>query len=104
MSKYKKIITVDLNREPNAVGTLGSLTKFKALNNWFFDSLLSPIVSIQLDLTGKIEDNVRKVQSRRYIVEFAKDASGAFTALGQSALNSFNTLFRGNSSIDITDF
>jgi hypothetical protein len=101
---YKKIITVDLNREPTAVGSIGSITKFKALNNWFFDSLLSPIVSIQLDLTGKIEDNVRKVQSRRYIVDFAKDASGAFTALGQSALNSFNTLFRGNSSIDITDF
>jgi len=101
---YKKIITVDLNREPTAVGSIGSITKFKALNNWFFDSLLSPIVSIQLDLTGKIEDNVRKVQSRRYIVDFAKDASGAYTALGQSALNSFNTLFRGNSSIDITDF
>jgi hypothetical protein len=101
---YKKIITVDLNREPSAVGSIGSVTKFKALNNWFFDSLLSPIVSVQLDLTGKIEDNVRKIQSRRYIVDFAKDASGAFTALGQSALNSFNTLFRGNSSIDITDF
>ena len=101
---YKKIITVDLNKEPTAVGSIGSITKFKALNNWFFDSLLSPIVSIQLDLTGKIEDNVRKVQSRRYIVDFAKDASGAFTTLGQSALNSFNTLFRGNSSIDITDF
>jgi hypothetical protein len=101
---YKKIITVDLNKEPTAVGSIGSITKFKALNNWFFDSLLSPIVSIELNLTGKIEDNVRKVQSRRYIVDFAKDASGAYTALGQSALNSFNTLFRGNSSIDITDF
>ena len=93
---YKKIITVDLNKEPTAVGSIGSITKFKALNNWFFDSLLSPIVSIELNLSGKIEDNVRKIQSRRYIVDFAKDASGAFTALGQSALNSFNTLFRGN--------
>jgi len=103
-NKYKKIITVDLNREPNAVGTLGTLTKFKAVNNWFFDGLMSPIVSIELDLTGKVEDNVRKVLSRRYIVDFATDASGNLTALGQSALNSFNTLFRGNSSIFITDF
>jgi len=103
-NKYKKIITVDLNREPNAVGTLGTLTKFKAVNNWFFDGLMSPIVSIELDLTGKVEDNVRKVLSRRYIVDFATDASGNLTALGQSALNSFNTLFRGNSSIVITDF
>ena len=103
-NKYKKIITVDLNREPNAVGTLGTLTKFKAVNNWFFDGLMSPIISVELDLTGKVENNVRKVLSRRYIVDFASDASGNLTALGQSALNSFNTLFRGNSSIVVSDF
>lgn len=103
-NKYKKIITVDLNREPNAVGTLGALTKFKAVNNWFFDGLMSPIISVELDLSGKVEDNVRKVLSRRYIVDFASDASGNLTALGQSALNSFNTQFRGKSSILVTDF
>ena len=103
-NQYKKIITVDLNREPGDIGSLGSVSSFRALNNWFFDSLLSPIISVQLDLTGKIESNVRKVKSRRYIVDFAKDASGSLTPLGQSALNSFNTLFRGNSSIAITDF
>jgi len=103
-NKYKKIITVDLNREPSAVGALGTINKFKAVNNWFFDGLMSPIISVELDLTGKVENNVRKIQSRRYIVDFAKDASGALTNLGQSALNSFNTLFRGNSSILITDF
>lgn len=103
-NRYKKIITVDLNREPSAVGSLGSITTFQALNNHFFDALLSPIVSVQLDLTGKVENNVRKILSRRYIVEFAKDASGNFTPLGQAALNSFNTLFRGNSSINISDF
>jgi hypothetical protein len=103
-NRYKKIITVDLNREPSTVGSLGSITTFQALNNHFFDALLSPIVSVQLDLTGKVENNVRKVLSRRYIVEFAKDASGNFTPLGQAALNSFNTLFRGNSSINISDF
>ena len=103
-NKYKKIITVDLNREPNAVGTLGALTKFKAVNNWFFDGLMSPIISVELDLSGKVENNVRKVLSRRYIVDFASDGSGNLTALGQSALNSFNTQFRGNSSILVTDF
>ena len=103
-NKYKKIITVDLNREPNAVGTLGTLTKFKAVNNWFFDGLMSPIISVELDLTGRVENNVRKVLSRRYIVDFASDASGNLTALGQSALNSFNTQFRGKSSIIISDF
>jgi hypothetical protein len=103
-NKWKKVISVDLNREPNAVGSLGSIAQFKAQNNWFFDGLLSPIISVELDLTGKVEDNVRKILSRRYIVDFAKDASGNYTPLGQSALNSFNTLYRGNSSINISDF
>lgn len=103
-NKYKKIITVDLNREPNSIGTLGNITKFKAVNNWFFDGLMSPIISIELDLTNKVENNVRKIRSRRYILNFNKDLNGNLTDLGQSALNSYNSLFRGNSSILITDF
>lgn len=103
-NKYKKIITVDLNREPSDISSLNSITKFKAVNNWFFDNLMSPIVSVELDLTGKVENNVRKVKSRRYIVEFNTDVDGNLTNLGQSALSSFNTLFKGNTSINITDF
>ena len=103
-NKYKKIITVDLNREPIPVGTLGVLSTFKSSPNWFFDSLMDPMVSVELDLSGKIEDNVRKCLVRRYIVDFAKNADGTFTTLGQSALNSFNQLFRGNSNVVISEF
>lgn len=101
---FKKIITVDLNREPAPISSLGSINSFKATNNWFFDSMLNPMLSVELDLAGQIEDNVRKVQVRRYIVSFAKDANGTITNTGQAALNSFNQLFRGNSNIVITDF
>jgi len=66
--------------------------------------MLNPALFIELDLSDKIENNVRKILSRRYIVDFAKDSNGNLTNLGQSALNSFNTLFRGNSDIDIQDF
>ena len=103
-NNFKKVITVDLNREPNPISSLGSVNTFIATPNWFFDSMLNPMLNVELDLTGQIEDNVRKVQIRRYIVDFNKDTAGNFTNLGQSALNSFNTLFRGNSSINITDF
>jgi hypothetical protein len=103
-NKFKKIITVDLNREPNSINDIGTITSFKAQKNWFFDSMLNPALFIELDLSDKIENNVRKILSRRYIVDFAKDSNGNLTNLGQSALNSFNTLFRGNSDIDIQDF
>lgn len=103
-NKFKKIITVDLNREPNSINDIGTITTFRAQKNWFFDSMLNPALFIELDLSDKIENNVRKILSRRYIVDFAKDSNGNLTNLGQSALNSFNTLFRGNSDIDIQDF
>lgn len=103
-NKFKKIITVDLNREPNPINDLGPVTQFRTQRNWFFDSMLNPALFIEFNLDGRIENNVRKALSRRYIVDFSKDADGNFTNLGQSAVNSFNQLFRGKSDIDIQDF
>ena len=37
-NKFKKIITVDLNREPSSLGILNTVYSFKASTNWFFDS------------------------------------------------------------------
>ena len=103
-NKFKKIITVDLNREPTEISSLGSVSTFKSSPNWFFDSLLDPLLSIEFDLSDKIEDNVRKCLVRRYIVNFATDTDGNLTNLGQSALNNFNNLFKGNSNIVVTEF
>ena len=101
---FRKVVSVDLNREPVKVNDLGSVTRFVASNNWFFDSMVNPMMSVEFDLTGQIDNSVRKVQARRYIVEFEKDATGALTPAGQSALNSFNAAYRDNSQISITDF
>lgn len=103
-NQFKKIITVDLNREPLPINTLSVVTSFKSTKNWFFDGLLNPSLLVEFDLSGKIENNVRKALVRRYIVDFARNSDGTFTNNGQSALNSFNSLFRQQNSIDIQDF
>lgn len=103
-NQWKKIITVDLNRDPNPISSIGEISSFKSSPNWFFDSLMDPMISIELDLSDKIEDNVRKCLSRRYIIDFEKNADGSFTLNAQSALNSFNQLFKDNSNIIIGDF
>ena len=103
-NKYKKIVTVDLNREPNDISELQILSSFKSSKNWFFEGLMNPELSVEIDLSGRIENNVRKVLSRRYIVEFEKDSLGNYTTLGQAALNSFNTQFRNNNSIALDEF
>ncbi len=103
-NKFKKIITADLNREPTTVGSLNTVSTFVSNKNWIFDGLLNPMLNVVIDLNGKIENNVRKCQVRRYIVDFTEDDAGNFTNIGQSALNSFNTLFRGQTSIKIDEF
>jgi hypothetical protein len=103
-NKFKKIITVDLNRDPTPVSSLGSISSFRSSPNWFFDSLLDPMISVELDLSNKIEDNIRKCLIKRYIVNFVKDVNGNLTPLGQSALDSFNQTFLGNPNVIISEF
>lgn len=103
-NQFKKIITVDLNREPNSLSTLDSITSFKSEKNWIFDGLLNPILKVEFDLSDKVENNVRKCLVRRYIIDFNKDSNGNLTTLGVSALNSFNQLWRQKNDIDIQEF
>ena len=60
-------------------------------------------MQVEFDLTNKIENNVHKLISRRYIVDFETIDTG-FTPTGQAALNSFNLLWRGKSDISYADF
>jgi len=103
-NRFKKIITVDLNVEPNTINNLDTVSSFVSTNNWFFDSLLNPMLSVEIDLSDRVENNVRKSLVRRYIVTFEKDSEGSLTNLGQSALNSFNSDFRNQVNISLDEF
>jgi hypothetical protein len=61
------------------------------------------MISVELDLSNKIEDNIRKCLIKRYIINFVKDVSGNLTPLGQAALDSFQ-IFLGNPNIIISEF
>jgi hypothetical protein len=100
---FQKIIRADLNKEPNSLGSLNGISNFSSINNSFFDALLNPILAVEFDLTDKIEDNVRKVLSRRYIIEFQKDEVGNLTDQGQDAQNLFNEQFKGRTDITIVE-
>ena len=68
-NNFKRVITVDLNREPNPIQNLGSVNTFKSTPNWFFDSMLNPMLNVEFDLSGQIEDNVRKVQVMKELTQ-----------------------------------
>jgi hypothetical protein len=103
-SSFQKVVTVDLNSEPANIPALTMVSSFVANKNWVFDTLVDPELYLQLDLTGLIDSSVRKVLSRRYIVEFDTDINGNLTQLGQSALNSFNNKYRNVNNIDYNSF
>jgi hypothetical protein len=103
-NSFKKIIVSDLNREPNSLSELTEINFFTKKKNWFFDSLLDPILSIELDLNGAIENNVRQVLTRRYIVKFNVDENGDPTTLGESAIVSFNQTINNRTNVGLDEF
>lgn len=100
----KKIYLADLNREPNRIDFLNPVTQFSSTNNWFFESLMNPIISINFDLTDKIENSVDGVISRRYIVRFERDTENNYTEAGLRSKNDFISKFINKSDINLKDF
>lgn len=100
---FKKIIVSDLNKEPNTISELESVTNFMSEKNWFFDGLLNPILKVRLSLGDRIEDNVRKILSRRYIVQFDVDEQGNPTDVSQTAIDNFNENFINRTDITIQE-
>lgn len=103
-NSFKKVIISDLNREPNTLSALNNVAEFKSDKNWFFDALSNPILAIEINLNGKVEDNVRRCMVRRYITRFNQDENGILTTLGQTGLTSFNNTFKGRSDIGLQEF
>jgi hypothetical protein len=100
----KKIKSIDLEREPDQISNINLVTNFHQNNNWFFENLINPTLSIEIDLDGKISNNVTKILSRRYIIKFEKDDAGELTTNGLSSLTSFNSTFLNNNDFTIETF
>jgi hypothetical protein len=101
---FKRVMTTDLNIEPQPIGSINQVTTFTPVNNHFFESLMNPILSVTVDLTNKVDANVNKILSRRYIVRFEKNVDGTLTEKGLMSFNSFNTNFLNKSDINISDY
>ena len=111
-NSFKRIITADLNIEPKQIAGLSPVSVFKTNPNWIFDSFLNPKISIEIDLTGKIDQSIKSIQSRRFIVVFeqqvSQDANGndvvSLTTLGAQRKSEFDQLYKGQSNIDLVSF
>lgn len=103
-NEYRRIITVNLNKEPSDITFIDRISTFKARNNWFYDKLTNPTTFVEVDLSDKIENDTQQCFIRRYVLDFARDSDGVFTTAAQRTLSEYNTLYRNNNNINIDDF
>lgn len=103
-NKSRKIKSVDLNREPNQINNLNLVSTFNQSNNWFFESLVNPLLAVNINLNDQIDDNVRKVVSKRYIIKFEKDTlTSEYTTNGLASLTYFQNTFLNRNDVNVTD-
>lgn len=100
----KKIITSDLNREPTPIQDINKVSQFTPINNSFFESLMNPMLAVNIDLTNKITHDVNKILSRRYIIQFEKNNDGSLTTNGTTSYNDFVSNWLNRNDININDF
>jgi len=99
----RRVYVDDLNREPDPIDNLNTVSKFTSINNSFFESLSNPMLAVELDLTDQIDIKVNKVLSRRYIIKFQKDTSGNYTTDGLTSKKDFENRFLNKNNISIDD-
>lgn len=109
----KKLFAIDINEEPQKITGLERISTFKATPNWIFDSMMNPMINVELDLTDKISDNVKTIISKRFIVtfetfEYVDPDTGyretRLTSKGTQRLNEFKDKYNGNNNIDLIEF
>jgi hypothetical protein len=74
--------------------------------------MLNPKISVEIDLTGKIDPETKTIEAKRFIVDFDKtvtyDELGnenlELTDTAQIRLTEFETKYKGKSDIDILEF
>lgn len=101
---FRKIILVNLNKEPKNISSLNQITSFVKSNNSFFDGLLDPLLSVSISLKDKIGTEIRKVLVRRYIIDFDKDVNGNYTTAATNAISSFDSFYKSKVNIGYNDF
>jgi len=73
--------------------SLGLPTRFKTKNNWFFESFLSPLLYVPIDVTNYVSDDISKFEIRRVIVNVGEDTD---------LITFFNNNYKGKNSVNYT--
>ena len=91
---FKRIYQSVTLRNPKAVESLITPTKFIAENNWFFESMMTPALKVTFDITPYVPQQESKIFVKRHILKLDTAAKLQF----------FNNNLKGKNNIDYTQF
>jgi len=84
---YSQIYKAKALKEPAAPTGLQVPSSFKVRDNWFFESFLSPLLYVSVDVTGKIPENSDRIVIKRIIANTQTDAQKNFFDLNLKGKN-----------------
>lgn len=75
---YSQIYRAQPIKDPAALQNLQVPSTFATRDNWFFESFLSPLLYITIDVTGQVADDADRIRVKRIIANTNSDAKKAY--------------------------
>jgi len=75
---YSQVFKYDILREPRPLTNLGVPSTFGVKDNWFFESFLSPLLYININVTGQISDAADRIVVKRIIANTTTETQKAY--------------------------
>lgn len=91
---FRQIHLSKIESRPDDIEFLQAPTTFKNRVNWFFENFITPYLFIELDVSGQIDNSIRKALVKRYILNTDTDYK----------IQLFNNTFLNQSSINYDTF
>jgi len=75
---YSQVFKYDILKEPRPLTNLGVPSTFAVKDNWFFESFLSPLLYININVTGQIPDGADRIVVKRIIANTQTEVQKAY--------------------------
>ena len=91
---YSQIFKAEPLKDPAPLTNLPVPSTFQTRDNWFFESFLSPLLYINIDVTGKISDSADRIKTKRIIANTVTQIQKDF----------FDQNLKGRNDLNYNDF
>jgi hypothetical protein len=91
---YSMVYKSEPMKNPTPLTNLPVPGNFYVKDNWFFESFLSPLLYVSIDVTGKIPDSADRITMKRIIANTDTDAKVSY----------FDTNLKGRNDLTYTQF